>query len=513
MAFIFLTAVSARAQAQAPEAAPETPEATAQPDDDVELEVGADEKPPSPTPPPAEPRGAAPSAPAAVPPAEADAAPAPSGGESVLPASKAVATDSAEAERVPGEEAAEPEETAAVASDTPAPLKRGFFRRVGRGLTQSGYLQAQYEWNELSEDQLLQGETVNQDRFVLRRARLRFDHGSDFTALTLELDANTVNGLKVGVRRAEAALVWRGADDTAPPLLMLGAGITDNPFGAEIVESPRDRVFMERSLGSRALFPTEADVGAKLSVVYGPFAAVVAVVNGEPLDGRTFPTDPNAAKDVIGHVAVAAPLGKGVVLEGGASLATGKGFHSGSPATKDDLVWVDENNDGVAQSTEVRGVQGSAATASENFDRDAVGFDLRLTVPTPIGDSQLFVEAFVANNYDRGLLLADPVLSGVDVRQVGATASLSQQLTKWAYAGFRASFYDPNSDLFEQRKGRILPVSQEIWTFSPVVGASIEPARLSVQYDFVQDSLARDQQGVPTDAKNDQLTARLEVGW
>ena len=91
----------------------------------------------------------------------------------------------------------------------------------------------------------------------------------------------------------------------AEKLRASGADVVD--FGAG--EPPRDRVSMERSLGSRALFPTEADVGAKLSVVYGPFAAVVAVVNGEPLDGRTFPTDPNAAKDVIGHVAVSSSAG------------------------------------------------------------------------------------------------------------------------------------------------------------------------------------------------------------
>lgn len=372
-------------------------------------------------------------------------------------------------------------------------------------------MHAQYEHSELSEDQLLQGEPVNQDRFVLRRARLRFDHGTEFTALTLELDANNVNGLKVGVRRAEGALLWRSPDALAAPLLMLSAGITDIPFGAEIVESPRDRMFMERSLGSRALFPTEADAGAKLSVVYGPFAAVVAVMNGEPLDARGFPSDPNAAKDIIGHVAAAAPLGKAVVLEAGASIASGKGFHPGSPASKDSLVWVDENNDGVAQATEVRGVAGSAPTSSENYDRDAVGLDLRLTVPTPIGRGEVFAEGFVANNYDRGLLGADPIQTGIDVRQLGASMSLSQEVTQWAYAGFRAAVYDPNTDLFEQRKGTILPVSQQIWTFSPVLGARIERARLSVQYDFVQDSLARDKQGVPTDAKNDQFTARLEV--
>ena len=507
LGFILLTVASARAQVEEPEAPPVPPETAAPAGENVEVEVEESEVPPAAPPPEAaagtEPANTAPSQE----PAAAAAAP-----EPAAPAGKAQAPEAGTVEAVPDDEPAKPE-AAKAESIAPPQTRRGYFRPIKRGLQQGGYLQAQYEWNELSEDQLLQGQPVNQDRFVLRRARLRFDHGSDFTAATLELDANTVNGLKVGVRRAEGGLIWRAEDETAPPLVMLSAGVTDIPFGAEIVESPRDRVFMERTLGSRALFPTEADVGAKLSLVYGPFAAVVAVMNGEPVDGRTFPTDPNSAKDVIGHVAVAAPIGKGIVIEGGASLATGKGFHPGSPASKDDLVWVDENNDGVAQSTEIRGVQGSAATSSENFDRDAVGFDLRLTVPTPIGESQLFAEAFVANNYDRGLLLADPVTSGLDVRQLGASASLAQEVTEWAYVGFRAAYYDPNSDVFEQRKGRILPVSQEIWTFSPVIGASIERARVSVQYDFVQDSLARDKQGVPTDAENDQLTARVEVGW
>ncbi|HEY6725252.1 MAG TPA: hypothetical protein VI197_14555 [Polyangiaceae bacterium] len=506
LGFILLSVVSARAQV-APDAPPAPPD-VADAGDDVDIEVGADAPA---APPPAEPLPIAPeTAPAA--PAESGQAP-PVSAAAAPDAVVGAAPEAPELDAEPTNEGAEPASAPGPGREVPAQTRRGYFRPVGRGLEQGGYLQAQYEWSQLSEDELLQGEPVNQDGFVLRRARLRIDHGSQFTAATLEFDANTVNGLKVGVRRAEGALIWRAPDDTAAPWAMLSAGVTDIPFGAEIVESPRHRVFMERSLGSRALFPTEADVGAKLSLAYGPFAAAVAVMNGEPLDGRTFPTDPNSAKDVIGHVAVAAPIGAGIVIEGGASLATGKGFHPGSPASKDDLVWVDENNDGVAQSTELRGVQGRAATASENFDRDAVGVDLRLTVPTPIGETQIFAEGFVANNYDRGLLVADPVLSGLDVRQVGASASLSQQVTQWGYVGFRAAYYDPNSDLFEQRKGRILPVSQEIWTFSPVVGASIEAARVSVQYDFVQDSLARDEQGVPTDADNDQLTARLEVGW
>src|SRR5690606_6995639 len=128
-------------------------------------------------------------------------------------------------------------------------------------------------------------------------------HGWEWAAATLEMDASTVNGFRVGPRRAEASLLYRGtSDDSVTPLLVLTAGITDLPFGAEIGESQRDRVFMERSVGGVALFPTEADVGMKLWGAYRFLNYAVAVVNGEPLVDSAFPRDPVAAKDVVGRV-------------------------------------------------------------------------------------------------------------------------------------------------------------------------------------------------------------------
>jgi hypothetical protein len=57
-----------------------------------------------------------------------------------------------------------------------------------------------------------------------------------------------------------------------------------------------------------------------------------------------------------------------------------------------------------------------------------------------------------------------------------------------------------------------VPTSLATRTLSPMVALRIEDcARLSFQYDFVHDYLAKDARGVPTDAKNNQLTLRLQV--
>ena len=51
-----------------------------------------------------------------------------------------------------------------------------------------------------------------------------------------------------------------------------------------------------------------------------------------------------------------------------------------------------------------------------------------------------------------------------------------------------------------------------VTTLSPLVALHLQDkARLSFQYDFVRDYLAKDARGVPTDAKNNQLTLRLQV--
>jgi hypothetical protein len=381
------------------------------------------------------------------------------------------------------------------------------------GLRLGGYLQAQFETSQLSEDQLQQGGApLNQNRFLIRRARLRLDRDWEYARGSLELDANTARGITFGIRRAEASLLYRGSDAKGLPLVMLTAGVMDVPFGYELLEPTRERPFMERSTGGLALFPTDMDVGLRLSGALGFFRYAVAILNGEPLDGSALPRDPNSAKDVTGRLGVNVTPTEGFSLGGGTSFATGKGFHPGQDAGKNQLVWRDTDQNGVFSPTEVVLVPASGATPSKNFERWALGVDLEASLETPVGRSKLYVEGFVAKNYDRGLLPADPVVTGVDVREAGAYAAALQDVTRYGIVGFRAGFYDPNADFAETRSGRLLPLAQTVWTFSPLAGLVLrDVAKLLFQYDFVIDRLGRDARGVPADAKNNAATVRLQV--
>ncbi len=472
------------------------PAAAQEQDDDVEVTVPpsapSSTAPPPPTPTPPAPARAA--APVEAPPPSPEPAP-----------------------RSPASIAGLPSTTAPVGtSESPPSLVAegsNYVRPVRRGLAWWGFIQAQYQRNQISEDQLAPGgEPLNQDQLVLRRARLRIDHGWEYAAATLEMDASTVNGLRLGPRRAEASLLYRGtSDDRATPLVVLTAGITDLPFGGELAESQRDRVFMERSLGSTALFPTEADIGVKLWGAYRFVNYAVAVVNGEPLVDRAFPRDPVAAKDVVGRIGTRAAVLPTLTLEGGVSFYNGTGFSPGRDATKDSVTWIDDNNNGFAEPHELQGVTGSAAVPSHNFRRWALGLDLGVSQRTVLGLTRVSGEAIAASNLDRGLLVSDPILSGADIRQLVLSMSAVQQISDYGLLGFRAAYYDPNSDVFEQRAGVFHIKDEAYWVLSPTVGVTLPHGRLLGQYDVVVDHLARDERGVPTDAKNNQLTIRLQV--
>ena len=382
------------------------------------------------------------------------------------------------------------------------------------GLRISGYLQTQYESSQFSEDEVQQGGALlNRDRFVLRRTRLRVDGGSQYAAFALEIDANTVRGMTVAARRAYGVLRLPGPTPQDAPYVALTGGLQDIPFGFEVPEGSGNRIFMERSLASTAFFPGEPDVGATLSGGYGPLRYALAVMNGQPLDDRTggiSVVDPNAAKDLLARVG-AELREPDYELAGGVSVLSGRGFHSGAQASKNEIGWVDLDEDAFVDDIEVTPRPGRAAEKSESFDRWAVGADLRGGVRTSLGWSRLYLETTLAENLDRAVFIADPV-AGPEARELGYVITFVQQITPYGLVGFRTDFYDGNSDFTDSRRGEIVPADQSVRTYSPLVGLVLPSiARLVLQYDIIDDNLARDARGVPSELKNDQWTLRLQV--
>lgn len=307
--------------------------------------------------------------------------------------------------------------------------------------------------------------------------------------------------------------------DRFPLQLRLGGGIFRAPFGHDVYElSHADRLFSQPSLLAQAFFPGEFDLGARLSARWRGIGLVLAMQNGEPLGSRAFPAeDPNADKDFFARLTVDAEPARWLSLSAGASAMAGTGFHPGTPATKDTLVWRDLNEDGIAQLSELQAIRGSAATPSENFPRWGVAGDLRILVRHPHGRLLLFGEAALGHNLDRGVRPADPVLSGRAQRGVAAFAGFTEELFGRLLVGFRVDHYLAAIDDARFEAGTLVRAQEPFTNYSFALGYGFGDSlpfgkgRLLVEYTLRRDPLGRDATGRPADLENDLFTVRLQL--
>ncbi|HVZ71327.1 MAG TPA: hypothetical protein VHJ20_03045 [Polyangia bacterium] len=387
--------------------------------------------------------------------------------------------------------------------------------KSGVGLT--GYVQADWTaWHQSAEDQLNQSTNlpINDERFNIRRARLKATIDRQYTAGALEFDGNTSNGTTARIVNAEASAKLPGEEGAAVPLAMVSIGLFKIPFGYEVVQSDRDRLFLERSKTEQALFPGEYDLGARLQGGWLFLRYALAVQNGDPLGEKAFPgRDPNAAKDITLRVGVDTPITDNVSISAGASYLKGKGFHAGTAATKPTIQWSDRDENGVFSPSEIVQTTGSAASPSVNFDRFALGFDLKLalTIPT-VGVATVYGELYQAKNLDRAVLPADPIAIGRDYRELGAYVAGTFDFNDLGSLGFRYDAYNPDRDSTDPAMPRVLS-NESYGSFAFVAALGTTAARLVVEYDHNINHNGRDAEGRPTLLKDDTLIARGQVAF
>jgi hypothetical protein len=419
------------------------------------------------------------------------------------------------------------ERSARLAAETKTPEVAGAvveaaLRRAPRvsgleGLTLSGIVQTDFYVKQTSEDQLntSTGAPLNDDRFVLRRMRLRTAIDRRYLAAVAELDANTINGAQVRPMNMEVTAKLPGQD---LPYVALTFGLFKIPFGYEIGQRDAQRLFAERSNLARALFPGEYDLGARVAGGWRFVRYALAVQNGEPMGASTFPArDPNAAKDVSGRLGVASPLGGGVEVQAGFSALAGKGLHKGTSPTKPTMGWQDRNENGRLDPNETIVSPGTSGLPSQNFSRHALGADLVLSLCTAaLGTSLVYGEIIWAKNLDRAFLVADPAGPlGRDLREMGYYVALVQDVGRFLQVGVRYDRYDPDRDSTERVAGVTLLSSQAVSTLALALATRLSlggaAGRLLVQYDVNRNHLGRDQAGSPTHLASNVLTLRAEA--
>ncbi len=413
---------------------------------------------------------------------------------------------------------------AATTKATATPTKTDWLESVLSPLSVVAFMQTDMHGSAASEDEIQQGGALlNEDRFALKTARVRVDASWTYVHGQLEVEANTTKGPTIRPYHVFGGFhVPNPKDPNGPALAAASLGLFDTPFGYEGPESPRLRWFMDRTTASKAFFPGVPDLGLWVYGALGPFRWSFAAMNGEPLDTTYQGIAPVSAKQVVMHFGFDAHARDDLEISGGISSLRGRGFHPGATSGKNVITWNDINEDGAIQPAELVGQSATASAPSQLFDRWSIGADIQARLKTKLGMSTLSAEMTIGQNMDRGVYIADPVFLGLDTRELGAYAALTQEITKWAVLGFRFDYYDPNLDAFDKRAGTLIPSQQSIMTFSPLVGfvfpgvlghgdRAYGKARLLFQYDFIRDHLARSTLGIPADLGNDAWTVRLQV--
>ncbi|MEO8703189.1 MAG: hypothetical protein ABI867_24295 [Kofleriaceae bacterium] len=399
----------------------------------------------------------------------------------------------------------------AVDSIKPAVTRRGW------QLDFTGYVQVDsIAWSDESIDELdpATSEPLNEQRFLIRRGRLRAEARREAVFGALEIDANTINGATARILGAQVG--WSYVRPGTLPLVTVSAGLFKIPFGVEVPASERDKAFLEAPAFARALFPGNYDAGVMAQGAYGVARWSVAMMNGSPVaDAQWRGADPAASYDFVARGGAVVEGPRKLRVEAGVSAITGTGLHPGTPATKDEIEWVDENMNGIIDNTtELRVIPGSPGTPSETFSRDAIGIDAQLHwCFCVVGNGTAFFEGVLATNLDRGVLYADPVTSGRDLRQAGFAAGVVQDFGRFVTAGVRYDRYNADRDAFEQQGIDVIGVARLFSTLGIMASAHWQGGRVLVQYDHQRNPFGRDDTGAPATRSSDRITLRAQVGF
>jgi hypothetical protein len=388
---------------------------------------------------------------------------------------------------------------------------------AGVKVSLGGFAQADLQWRQSSEEQLDNAtrEPLNETRFLVRRARLRPQVEYGFVSGAIEADFNTLNSAQARIIGAEVSAQYTPEGATAP-LVQATIGQFKVPFGFEVSQSDRERLFMERSNVIRSLFPGEYDLGLRVQGSWRFVRYAAAWMNGHPLGEKAFAVRaPIAPRDVIVRLGVDAKVVPELRIEAGFSALFGTGFHAGAPATKDQIVWRDTNGDNIAQTNELQIISGQPASASSTFARQAIGGDLRVTFDLlPFGQTQLVGELVWMKNLDRLLAPSDPVAISRDLRGLGWHAGLVQHVTQWFAVGVRYDRYNPDLDALDSRAAQVLPKDQTFSTLAVTGAFFYRPVlRLLAEYQHNTNPLGRDAQGNPTTLADDAVIFRAEVSF
>lgn len=315
----------------------------------------------------------------------------------------------------------------------------------------SGYIQPQFQVSESKGAKGFAGGDFalnSNNRFMLRRARVRFDY-INFPKAGKGPSLQFVFQFDATERGVNVRDVWGRIFENKFKLFAFTAGLFARPFSYELNLSSSDRETPERGRMSQILMKTERDMGAMLTIDARKkdhplkFLKVdVGIFNGPGLSSLT---DFDSHKDIIGRFTIKPqPLGKKITLGVAASILYG-GL---SQNTK--YIYATQSFNGAKNFV----VDSSITNQGNIAPRKYYGVDAQLKIKNKVGYTEFRAEYITgkqtssANNTETpGILFTGT--EGYYVRKFnGAYFYLLQHLGNTHHLLLiKYDWYDPNTDV------------------------------------------------------------------
>lgn len=393
--------------------------------------------------------------------------------------------------------------------DTVRPLTKRFVN-----LNISGYMQPQFQLAQSKGAPSYEGGNLSEfsnSRFMLRRARLKFDYvlpskDRDFPKVlfTFQFDA-TERGVFV---RDMFLRVYEPKRQN----FSIATGLVARPFGFEVNLSSSYRETPERGRMSQILMPTERDLGAM--VMYEsqkpnhkwPLKFDIGLFNGQGLAGTT---DFDSYKDLISRVTLKPlNLSKTIFISGGLSFLNG-GWRQ---ATKYKYEMSEQN------SYKFFAVDSSVSNIGDKAPRRYYGADVQLGYKHAWGKTEIRAEYWKGKQPGTASSTTNPgtmPLAPTYIRNFdGAFFYFLQNIInhRWEVMA-KYDWYDPNTKVEKKEIGATNLTSADIKFSTLGIGLTryfTDNLKVLAYYDIVRNENTV-LPGFTSDSKDNIFTLRMQV--
>lgn len=254
----------------------------------------------------------------------------------------------------------------------------------------SGYIQPQFQYIAKEGAETYNGgnfPTVSDNRFMLRRGRLRVDYAHlNKQGFATSYFVFQFDGTERGVVIRD---FWGRFYENKYKVFALTTGMFARPFGNEVNLSSANRETPERGRMSQILMKTERDIGVMLTVndrkkgsKWEKWKLDLGVFNGQGMAG---PMDYDSKKDFIGRISLKPTKLKGL---SGAKLSGSISGYTGGITSQSEVLYRTHQT-----GSELRMVRDSSVNNNHKITpRKYAGADFQLVFPNRKGETEFRAE-------------------------------------------------------------------------------------------------------------------------